>query len=80
MTVRLPDSLAAEIAAEAQRACLSKSDVVRRRLEHPAGIRASHLDAIADLIGSVDDDLPADLSENVDHYVKKALLGRKSSR
>ena len=81
LTVRLPDALAAEIAAEARRSRMSKSDVVRNRLRRPTSSQpGSHLDAIADLIGSVDDDLPADLSANVDFYVKKALLGRKNSR
>jgi hypothetical protein len=81
LTVRLPDALAAEIAAEARRRRMSKSDIVRKRLERPAkSPLGSHLDAIQDLIGSVHDALPADLSANVDFYVKKALLGRKDSR
>ena len=38
LTVRLPDSLAAAIEAESRRRKLSKSDIVRERLERaPAG-------------------------------------------
>ena len=64
LTVRLPDALVAEIEAEARRRMISKSEVVRERLTRPAGKRgASTLDAIADLVGSVEG-LPADLSES----------------
>ena len=76
LTVRLPDALVAEIEAEARRRMISKSDVVRERLTRPAAKRgASTLDAIADLVGSIEG-LPADLSES-----KKATDdGRKRDR
>jgi Arc/MetJ-type ribon-helix-helix transcriptional regulator len=76
LTVRLPDALVAEIEAEARRRMISKSDVVRERLTRPPGKRtASTLDAIADLVGSIEG-LPADLSES-----KKANNdGRKRDR
>jgi Arc/MetJ-type ribon-helix-helix transcriptional regulator len=62
LTVRLPDALVAEIEAEARRRMISKSAVVRERLTRPPGKRsAAALDAIADLVGSVEG-LPADLS------------------
>jgi len=64
LTVRLPDALVAEIAAEARRRMISKSDVVRERLTRPPGKRgAAALDAIADLVGSIEG-LPPDLSES----------------
>ena len=64
LTVRLPDALVAEIEAEARRRMISKSDVVRERLTRPVGKRGTAaLDAIADLVGSIEG-LPADLSES----------------
>ena len=57
LTVRLPDRLATEIEAESHAAGLSKSDVVRRRLEgrsrRGASPPPSFFDLAADLIGSV---------------------------
>ena len=80
VTVRLPESLAAAIDAEARRRRISKSDVVRERLEAGAGYGAgSSLDRIADLIGSVDA-LPADLSARKKRYLKDSGYGRKRAR
>jgi Arc/MetJ-type ribon-helix-helix transcriptional regulator len=74
LTVLLPDALGAEIEAEARRRMISKSDVVRERLTRPPGKRtASTLDAIADLVGSIEG-LPPDLSESkkaTDHERKR---------
>jgi Arc/MetJ-type ribon-helix-helix transcriptional regulator len=71
MTVRLPESLVAEIEAESRRRKLSKSDVVRERLAgvegSPRGGPAS-LDAIADLVGSIGW-LPRDLSARTKKYL-----------
>ncbi len=64
ITVRLPEHLVAEIEAESRDRKMTKSDVVRERLQRADGgarPRSASLDAIADLIGSVDR-LPADLS------------------
>jgi hypothetical protein len=62
LTVRLPEALVAQIEAESRRRKLSKSDIVRERLAvRQERNRTSSLDAIADLIGSVDG-LPRDLS------------------
>jgi Arc/MetJ-type ribon-helix-helix transcriptional regulator len=61
LTVRLPAALVSEIEAEARRRMISKSDVVRERLSRAAGKRRA-LDAIADLVGSIEG-LPADLSQ-----------------
>jgi Arc/MetJ-type ribon-helix-helix transcriptional regulator len=82
LTVKLPDALMAEIEAEARKRRISKSDVVRERLQSvtPAKGKAAHLDAIADLIGSVDDDLPADLSARKKHYLRQFGYGRDRHR
>jgi hypothetical protein len=61
-TVRLSEALAANIEAESRRRQLSKSEVVRERLIRTKVPRLpTSLDAIADIIGSVDG-LPRDLS------------------
>ena len=82
LTVRLPDALAADIEAESDRRGVSKSDVVRDRLERARDeveLPAS-LSGIADLIGSVDDDLPADLSARKKHYLRSYGFGRNRAR
>ena len=81
LTVRLPESLAASIEAESRARKLSKSDIVRERLERaPAGAAEPNPASydIADLIGSVDG-LPADLSTRMKHYLRLGY-GRKRSR
>jgi hypothetical protein len=82
LTVRLSDTLAAELFAESRRRKLSQSDIVRERLS--AEVKSSRrelaaLDAIADLIGSVDR-LPADLSARSKQYLKTTGYGRKRPR
>jgi Arc/MetJ-type ribon-helix-helix transcriptional regulator len=82
LTVRLPEALAAQIEAEARRRKLSKSDVVRERLT--AAPRSGErqpaiLDAIADIVGSVDG-LPRDLSSRTKRYLKSTGYGRKRTR
>ena len=76
--VRLPEVLVAEIEAESRARKLSKSEVVRERLSggvrSPRGPRAP-LDAVADLIGSVDG-LPADLSARKKQYLRRTGYGR----
>lgn len=82
ITVRLPESLAAAIEAESRLRRISKSDVVRERLERAApAVReaTSPVYAIADLIGSVDG-LPADLSARKKHYLRATGYGRKRPR
>jgi len=82
LTVRLPESLVAQIEAESRRRKLSKSDVVRERL---TGADSAHrrqpalLDAIADVIGSVDR-LPRDLSVRTKKYLKSTGYGDKRAR
>ena len=82
LTVRLPQPLAAAIEAESRGRGISKSDVVRERLQlasaAPQGA-AAPLQAIADLIGSVDG-LPADLSAAKKRYLRATGYGRKRPR
>jgi Arc/MetJ-type ribon-helix-helix transcriptional regulator len=82
LTVRLPELLVAEIEAESRGRACSKSDIVRERLQRrsgPARRQAAPLDAIADLIGSVDG-LPADLSARKKRYLTATGYGRKRAR
>ena len=82
LTVRLPEQLVAEIDAESRERQLSKSDIVRERLQggrRVARRQPSPLDAIKDLIGAVDG-LPSDLSARKKHYLKATNYGRKRSR
>ncbi|MFQ5666259.1 MAG: hypothetical protein ACE5I7_07480 [Candidatus Binatia bacterium] len=85
LTVRLPDKLATDIAAESRAAGLSKSDVVRRRLEarahHAAGEPPSFYDLAADLIGSGGGDrLPTDLSARKKRYLQEWGYGTQRRR
>jgi Arc/MetJ-type ribon-helix-helix transcriptional regulator len=76
MTIRLPEPMAAEIEAESRERRVSKSDVVRERLETAKSPRRpAALEAIADLIGSVDG-LPRDLSARKKAYLRKTGYGR----
>ena len=80
LTVRLPEDLFAQIEAESQRRRLSKSDVVRERLttKRSRGNRSTLLNAVADVIGSVDE-LPSDLSARKKKYLKLSGYGSKRS-
>jgi Arc/MetJ-type ribon-helix-helix transcriptional regulator len=82
LTVRLPEALIAQIEAESRRRRLSKSDVVRERLtetKRSRGNQSTLLDAVADVIGSVDD-LPPDLSARKNKYLRSTGYGDKRSR
>jgi Arc/MetJ-type ribon-helix-helix transcriptional regulator len=82
LTVRLTETLAAEIETESRVRRISKSDVVRERLQRAARApqrRPAPLAAIADLIGSVDR-LPADLSAHRKRHLKATGYGRKRPR
>lgn len=82
LTVRLPETLVADIEAEAEFREISKSNVVRERLQRAkaSGRRKSaFLHAIADLIGSVDG-LPRDLSTRKKAYLRSTGYGRKLHR
>lgn len=82
LTVRLPEPLVAEIEAESRGRKISKSDVVRERLQLAAGAEQrtpAPLGAIADLVGSVEG-LPPDLSARKKRYLKSTGYGRKRAR
>ena len=82
LTVRLPDGLVAQIESESRRRNLSKSDVVRERLTQAPptrDMRPAQLDAIADLIGSVDG-LPPDRSARTKSYLRSTGYGKKRHR
>ena len=82
LTVRLPETLVAEIEVESRGRGCSKSDIVRERLQRPARParrRSRPLEAIADVIGSVDG-LPADLSTRRKRYLKATGYGQKRAR
>jgi Arc/MetJ-type ribon-helix-helix transcriptional regulator len=81
ITVRLPEPLIAEIDAESRARRMSRSDVVRERLEQAeAKDTDDPLASIRDLIGCVRDDLPADLSARKKHYLRAWGYGRNRSR
>ena len=80
LTVRFPETLVAEIEAESQRRRLSKSDVVRERLtagEKSRDDQPPLLEAIADVIGSVDQ-LPKDLSARTKKHLKSTGYADKA--
>jgi Arc/MetJ-type ribon-helix-helix transcriptional regulator len=82
LTVRLPEPLAADIEAESRGRKISKSDVVRERLELAHRLRrrrSASLNTIADLVGSVDG-LPADLSAQKKSYLRATGYGQKRPR
>jgi Arc/MetJ-type ribon-helix-helix transcriptional regulator len=82
LTVRLPEPLVAEIDVESRGRGCSKSDIVRERLQRaarPTRHQSTLLDAIADLIGSVDG-LPAGLSARKKRYLKVTGYGQKRAR
>lgn len=78
LTVRLPETLIAEIEAESRARRRSKSDVVRERLTVVTRPRSRPAPpVIADLVGSVDG-LPADLSQRKKSYLRATGYGRRS--
>jgi Arc/MetJ-type ribon-helix-helix transcriptional regulator len=82
LTVRLPEPLVADIEAESRGRKISKSDVVRERLElapRRRRRRTASLNAIADLVGSVDG-LPSDLSAQKKSYLRATRYGQKRPR
>ncbi len=81
LTVRLPEPLVADIEAESRGRKISKSHVVRERLEHVPRQRrrTASLTAIADLIGSVDS-LPTDLTARKKEYLHATGYGQKRPR
>ncbi len=82
ITIRLPEPLVASIDAESSARGISKSDVVRERLERGA-LRTAEpspvLYDIADVVGSVDRG-PRDLSARKKEHLRKTGYGRKRPR
>ncbi len=82
LSVRLPEPLVADIEAESRGRKISKSDVVRERLELAPRLRrrrTASLRAIADLVGSVDG-LPSDLAARKKAYLRSTGYGQKRPR
>jgi hypothetical protein len=77
LSFRVTDDLDAEITAESRRRRVSKSAIVRERLERwSAKGDTDPLASIRDLIGSIDG-LPADLSARKKEYLRAWGYGRK---
>jgi Arc/MetJ-type ribon-helix-helix transcriptional regulator len=84
LTIRLPDSLVADIEGESRARSVSRSEVVRERLRQPtraAAAETSMRALIGDLIGSVrNDGLPTDLSSNKKKYLPALIRAKKLHR
>jgi Arc/MetJ-type ribon-helix-helix transcriptional regulator len=80
LTVRLPEPLVAEVEAESRDRRISKSDVVRERLQRRSKQRrrAASLALIGDLIGSVEG-LPSDLTAHKKKYLHTTGYGEETS-
>jgi hypothetical protein len=82
LTVRLLEALVADIEAESRVRKVSKSDVIRERLEEgrQGGARkAPSWETVADVVGSVSG-LPADLSRRKKAYLDTTGYGQKRHR
>ena len=81
ITVRLPEALADEIEAESRTRGVSKSDIVRERLERSREVEnlPPGLADIADVIGAADS-LPSDVSARKKEYLRLWGYGRKRHR
>ncbi|MBI5688264.1 MAG: hypothetical protein HZC54_24590 [Verrucomicrobia bacterium] len=83
LTVRLPESLVAQIEAESLLRKVPKSDVVRERLgqspPRAKGKPAHVMELIGDLVGSVGG-LPSDLSARKKHYLRAWDYGKNRPR
>jgi len=80
LTVRLPESLVAQIDAESKRRNVTRSDVVRERLgRYGQGSTEDPLADIRHLIGSVHG-LPRDLSSRKKEYLRAILRAKVHGR
>ena len=81
LTVRLPDALAAELETESRKRGVSKSDIVRERLERAREVEKlpPALADIADVIGAADG-LPSDVSARKNEYLRLWGYGRRRHR
>lgn len=81
LTVRLPEELVAGIEMESRQAGISKSDVIRRRLESAAPPGMTLFDLASDVIGSVNDEtIPRDVSARKKRYLRKQGYGTHRHR
>jgi hypothetical protein len=80
VSVRLPDNLVDEIEAEARKRKMSKTDIIRERLEKAQSSTSPDQwgDLLSRVAGSVEG--PVDLSSNVKKYLKSTGYGRNRSR
>jgi Arc/MetJ-type ribon-helix-helix transcriptional regulator len=76
MTVRLPDSMAAEIEAESRVRNISKSDIVRERIDKNEKARTGGLLALVEDLIVADEELPRDLSARTKYYLRKTGFGK----
>jgi len=82
ITIRPPEPLLADIDAESRERGISKSDVVRERLEradHRTGEPSPAPYDLADVVGSIDRG-PSDLSARRKQHLRKTGYGRKRPR
>jgi hypothetical protein len=81
LVLRIPDELAAELEATAERLNVTKSEVARQRLAacSSADSPGSGFLLIADLVGTVEDG-PADRSSRKKHYLRATGYGRRKRR
>jgi Arc/MetJ-type ribon-helix-helix transcriptional regulator len=82
LTIRLPDAVIREIQQESQARRVSKSDVVRERLqqERPIATGSGTMrELISDLIGSVEG-LPTDLASKKKKYLPAIIRAKKLHR
>ena len=78
LTIRLTDSLAADIEAESRRRGIGKSEVARERLARTAARRTKQsnlMEVVRRLAGSLNHP-PSDLSSRVDDYLRKTGYGK----
>ena len=83
LVVKVPDALAAEIEAEARSKGMTKSDVVRRRLERRDDDQKppTLYELGSDLIGNLNDETrPTDISLRKKYYLKKMGYGTRRHR
>ena len=81
LTIRLPDTLVAEIENESRARRISKSDIVRERIQMKTSSaeNGNIRSIIGDLVGSVRG-LPAGLSSGKKRYLAEAIRSKKISR
>jgi hypothetical protein len=77
LTVRVPQRIAADIARESRERKVSKSDVVRERLEERKERSKTRgmLALVQDLI-TESDEMPTDVSARINYYLKKTGYGK----